>query len=100
MWTVAYIYLILLVFIISSISSFKKSKIFLVYLQEVDIVAAPISIQAERDPAMDFSYPYYYEYTTVLVKKPDVNSIKWRTLIDPFKFEVLLTIGNILLLNL
>ncbi|XP_060589780.1 glutamate receptor ionotropic, kainate glr-3-like isoform X1 [Ruditapes philippinarum] len=65
--------------------------------EEVDIVAAPISIQAERDPAMDFSYPYYYEYTTVLVKKPDVNSIKWRTLIDPFKFEVLLTIGASLL---
>ena len=64
--------------------------------QEVDIVASAISVQAERDPAMDFSYPYYYGYTTVLVKKPDVNASKWRTLVDPFKWEVLLAIGMVL----
>ncbi|XP_045201044.2 glutamate receptor 2-like [Mercenaria mercenaria] len=66
--------------------------------EEVDIVAAPVSVQAERDPVMDFSYPYYYEYTTVLVKKPDINATKWRTLIDPFKWEVLITIGASLLI--
>ncbi|XP_045200037.2 glutamate receptor 2-like [Mercenaria mercenaria] len=60
--------------------------------EEVDIVASAISVQAERDPVMDFSYPYYYGYTTVLVKKPDVNATKWKTLIDPFKWEVLLAI--------
>jgi ABC-type amino acid transport substrate-binding protein len=64
------------------------------FFQEVDIVASAISVQAERDPAMDFSYPYYYGYTTVLVKKPDIYATKWRTLVDPFKWEVLLTIGK------
>ncbi|XP_053403155.1 glutamate receptor U1-like [Mercenaria mercenaria] len=63
--------------------------------EEVDIVAAPIASQAERSPVMDFSYSYYYEYTTVLVKKPDINATKWRTLLDPFKVEVLVAIGII-----
>jgi hypothetical protein len=64
-----------------------------VYQQEVDIVAAPITRQAQRSPAMDFSYSYFYEYTTVLIKKPDVNAGKWRTLIDPLRWEVLATVG-------
>lgn len=56
-------------------------------------MAAPISRQSEREPVMDSSYPYFYAYTTVLVKKPDVNASKWKTLINPFKWEVLVTIG-------
>ncbi|XP_045201973.2 probable glutamate receptor [Mercenaria mercenaria] len=61
--------------------------------EEVDMVAAPLSTTADRTQVMDFSYPFYYEYTTVILKKPDVNATKWRTLIDPFKWEVLVSIG-------
>ncbi|XP_045199719.2 glutamate receptor U1-like isoform X2 [Mercenaria mercenaria] len=61
--------------------------------EEVDMVAAPLSTTSDRTPVMDFSYPFYYEYTTVILKKPDVNATKWRTLIDPFKWEVLVSIG-------
>ena len=57
------------------------------------MVVAPISIQPNRAKFVDFSYPFYYDYTTVLVKKPDANKTKWRTLVDPFKWQVLLCIA-------
>lgn len=69
---------------------------FPLFLKEVDIVAAPISTTSDRSKVVDFSYPFFYEYTSVLMKKPDVNATKWRTLIDPFKWEVLVSIGKIL----
>lgn len=61
--------------------------------EEVDIVAADISIQKERELVMDFMFPFYYGSSSVLLKKPDPNARKWRTLVDPFKWEVLMTIG-------
>ncbi|XP_045200055.2 glutamate receptor 2-like isoform X1 [Mercenaria mercenaria] len=61
--------------------------------EEVDIVAADISIQKEREMVMDFMFPFYYGYTSVLLKKPDPNARKWRTLVDPFQWEILMTIG-------
>lgn len=42
---------------------------------------------------MDFMFPFYYGYTSVLVKKPDPNAGKWRTLVDPLHWKVLMTIG-------
>ena len=57
------------------------------------MVMAPVSIQPERMQYVDFSYPFYYDYTSVLVKKPDPGKLKWRTLVDPFKWQVLLFIG-------
>ncbi|KAL4220540.1 hypothetical protein ACF0H5_020938 [Mactra antiquata] len=60
---------------------------------EVDIVIAPLSRQSEREKVMDFSYTFYYEYTTIMMKKPNINATKWRTLIDPFKWEVHVAIG-------
>ncbi|XP_052784704.1 glutamate receptor ionotropic, kainate glr-3-like isoform X2 [Mya arenaria] len=60
--------------------------------EEVDLTVGPLSQQAEREKAIDFSYPFFYEYTTVLFKKPDPNARKWRTLVDPFKWQVLLCI--------
>ena len=64
--------------------------------QEVDIVAADISIQKEREMVMDFAFPFYYGDTSVLLKKPDPNEGKWRTLVDPFKWRVLVAIGAML----
>ncbi|XP_070179415.1 uncharacterized protein [Littorina saxatilis] len=56
--------------------------------QEVDMVVAPISIQAEREKVMDFVYPFFVDYTTVLLKLPDPADSKWRTLIQPFQTTV------------
>ncbi|XP_033760423.1 probable glutamate receptor [Pecten maximus] len=57
--------------------------------REIDIVAAPLTTQAQREEVMDFTYSFYMDYTTILMKKTDPNLTKWRTLIDPFS-EVLL----------
>ncbi|CAG2217228.1 GRID1 [Mytilus edulis] len=59
---------------------------------DVDIVAAPLTIQTDRERVIDFTYPYFYEPSVILIKKPDPNLTKWRTLIDPFSTTVLLCI--------
>ncbi|KAK7480358.1 hypothetical protein BaRGS_00028405 [Batillaria attramentaria] len=56
--------------------------------QEVDLVVAPLSIQAERERVMDFIHPFYLDYTTVLLKRPDPDESNWRRLIQPFKPQV------------
>ncbi|XP_060068781.1 glutamate receptor ionotropic, kainate 2-like [Ylistrum balloti] len=60
--------------------------------REIDIVAAPLSTQAKREEVMDFTYSFYIDYTTILMKKKDPNITKWRTLIDPFSEELLLCV--------
>ncbi|XP_033760424.1 glutamate receptor-like [Pecten maximus] len=60
--------------------------------REIDIVAAPLSTQAKREEVMDFTYSFYIDYTTILMKKKDPNLTKWRTLIDPFSEELLLCV--------
>ena len=52
------------------------------------MVVAPLSIQAERELVMDFIYPFFIDYNTVLLKLPDPAETKWKTLIQPFKTEV------------
>ena len=59
-------------------------------------MAAPLSITREREMVVDFSYPFYLEYTSVIVKRSDPKASKWRTLINPLKWEVLVTIGTVL----
>lgn len=56
--------------------------------QEVDLVVAPLAMQAEREKVMDFIHPFYLDYTTVLLKLPDPNESKWRRLVQPFKPQV------------
>ena len=65
-----------------------------VVLQEIDLTSAPLALTSLREQVADFSYPFFYEYTTVVTKKPDPNLRKWRTLVDPFKWQVLLCIGK------
>ena len=55
-------------------------------------MAAAFSMQADREMVIDFTYPYFFESTAILMKKPDPNATKWRTLIDPFSPTVLLCI--------
>ncbi|OWF41423.1 Glutamate receptor ionotropic, kainate 2 [Mizuhopecten yessoensis] len=59
---------------------------------EIDIVVAPLSTQAKREKVMDFTYSFYIDYTTILMKKKDPTTTKWRTLIDPFSEELLLCV--------
>ncbi|KAL3860943.1 hypothetical protein ACJMK2_007038 [Sinanodonta woodiana] len=65
--------------------------------QEVDMVAAPLSTQSERKEVMDFTYPFYYDYTTVLLKKTDPVKNKWMTLLKPLQWQVLVSIGAVLI---
>ncbi|XP_052782970.1 glutamate receptor 3-like [Mya arenaria] len=60
--------------------------------EEVDMTTAPLSEQADRAKVIDYSYPFYYEFSTIVIKKPDVDVGKWRTLVDPFKWQVLVSI--------
>ncbi len=64
----------------------------------MDLIVAPISIQPEREMVMDFIFPYFYDYSTVLIQMPNPEGTKWRTFIDPFKWEVLMCIIISLLL--
>lgn len=43
---------------------------------------------------MDFvPVPFYYDYTSVLLKRPDPSDTKWRTLLDPFLKEIYICIA-------
>lgn len=61
--------------------------------QEADLTVAALSVQPEREEVMDFISPYYTEYTVIILKKPAESSTKWRTLIDPFSWVVLVAIA-------
>ncbi|ESO96489.1 hypothetical protein LOTGIDRAFT_115937, partial [Lottia gigantea] len=60
--------------------------------REVDLTVAPLVISSERLKVMDFSFPFFHDYSTVLYKLPDPNLYKWRKLIDPMKGEVFMCI--------
>ena len=45
--------------------------------KEADMVVAPMAATVERSQVMDFTEPFYQEYTTVLVKLPDPEAQKW-----------------------
>ena len=61
------------------------SFLFPLIFQEVDMIVGDIAVTKEREVVMDFTYPFYYGYTTVILKRPDPNSFKWRKLVDPLK---------------
>ncbi|CAC5406414.1 unnamed protein product [Mytilus coruscus] len=61
--------------------------------REIDMIAAPLGIQSHRETVMDFTHPYYYEFSAILMKKPNPNDTRWATLLDPFSPKVLMYIG-------
>ena len=65
----------------------------------MDLVAAPLAIQSHREMVMDFTIPFFFEFMALLVKKPDPNATKWKTLIRPFSSTVYLLIGVALLVT-
>ncbi|GFO49256.1 glutamate receptor [Plakobranchus ocellatus] len=65
--------------------------------QEVDMVIAPIGITEAREGVIDFTSPFFYDDSAVILKKPDPNAAKWRTYIDIFRQEVLVCVMAALL---
>ncbi|CAG2206005.1 unnamed protein product [Mytilus edulis] len=59
--------------------------------REVDLVAAPLATDAHRETVSDFTLPYYYEKSGIIIKKPDPSySTK---LFDPLNPMVYICIG-------
>ncbi|ESO97726.1 hypothetical protein LOTGIDRAFT_103576, partial [Lottia gigantea] len=61
-----------------------------VSFQTVDLVVAPISISPDREEVMDFTTPFFYEKSGIGLKMPDPNSTKWKRLLQPLSWQVLL----------
>ncbi|XP_061178448.1 probable glutamate receptor [Saccostrea echinata] len=64
--------------------------------REVDLMVAGASIQGSRENVMDFTHPFYYDTTTILIKRPDPDENKMFTLAKPFKIEVIICIFFVL----
>ncbi|XP_064594549.1 glutamate receptor U1-like [Liolophura sinensis] len=60
--------------------------------REVDVMIGAISIQQEREEVMDFIHPFYNDYTTLLVKKPDKALEKWKILIAPLEWTIVVCV--------
>ncbi|XP_076113502.1 glutamate receptor U1-like [Mytilus galloprovincialis] len=61
--------------------------------KEVDMVATAFTVLSQREVVMDFTQPYYYESTSILIKKPDPDDKQWTKLLDPFSSTVFLCVG-------
>lgn len=62
-------------------------------LQDVDLVAADLSVHEDRTAVMDFIMPpIMYSYVEVMYKKVDDDVDQWLLLAKPFKLEVFLLI--------
>ncbi|CAC5406402.1 GRID1 [Mytilus coruscus] len=61
--------------------------------KEIDMVATALTVLSQREMVMDFTQPYYYESTSILIKKPDPDEKQWTKLIDPFSSTVFLCVG-------
>ncbi|CAC5406405.1 GRID1 [Mytilus coruscus] len=61
--------------------------------KEVDMVATALTVLSQREIVMDFTHPYYYEFSSIIVKKPDPNEKQWTKLLDPFSSTVFLFVG-------
>ena len=57
------------------------------------MVVAPLSNTIIREIAMDFTEPYFQEYTVILVRLPDPEAAKWNLYISPFQWTVWLLIA-------
>ena len=67
--------------------------VFSLCTQEVDMAAAPMSRQANREKYMDFNeIPFYIEFTTVVIRTPHPDANTVGLFIRPFKLEVWISI--------
>ena len=63
----------------------KRLKRVYLSLKDVDMIVGDIAVSKEREMVMDFTFPFYYGYSTVILKRPDPDRFKWRKLVDPLK---------------
>lgn len=68
-------------------------------MQEIDFMVSSLTVHSAREQVMDFTQPYYYDSTIILMTKEDPSKTKWRTLIEPFDDAVLLCIGCSLMIS-
>ncbi|CAC5387676.1 GRIK3 [Mytilus coruscus] len=59
--------------------------------RDIDLVAAPLAINSYREQVMDFTHPYYYEHSGIVIKRPPHEH--WRKLLNPLTVTVYLYIG-------
>lgn len=57
------------------------------------MVATALTVQSQREMVMDFTHPYYYEFSSILVKKSNPSETRWTKLLDPFSSTVFLFVG-------
>ena len=63
--------------------------IYFLHTQEVDMVVAPVARQRKREMYMDFTeVPFYLEFTTVALRKPDPDDNTVGLFFQPFKLEM------------
>ncbi|XP_067682753.1 glutamate receptor-like [Haliotis asinina] len=60
--------------------------------EEADMVVAPMSMTDSRATVIDFTVPYFYANSALILSKQNPNSSKWMTLLSPLRYEVLVCI--------
>ncbi|XP_041354577.1 glutamate receptor ionotropic, kainate 2-like [Gigantopelta aegis] len=63
--------------------------------EEVDLVVGPLTVTKEREVVMDFIYPFYHDYGKGIYRMPDPVKSKWKTLLRPFKWQVIVALGGV-----
>ncbi|KAL8619703.1 hypothetical protein ACOMHN_025789 [Nucella lapillus] len=61
--------------------------------KKAQLVVAPIAVNELRATVVEFSTPYYHDYTGVLFRRPDPALHKWKAYFMPFSWQVLVMIG-------
>ncbi|XP_046564372.1 glutamate receptor ionotropic, kainate glr-3-like [Haliotis rubra] len=57
-----------------------------------DVIASPLAVTAERAVIMDFTVPYFYDTSCVVIKTPNNYDTKWLILATKFQHLVLVCI--------
>lgn len=60
----------------------------LITKQEVDLMVATTSVRPDREMVMDFTIPFYYDTSTLLMRKPDPDEKKLFILAKPLRWEI------------
>jgi hypothetical protein len=56
------------------------------------MVVGDIAITNDREMVMDFTFPFYFGFSTVLLKRLSNENNNWRKLADPLKVCLYLNI--------
>uniref|UniRef100_A0A8W8MHM2 Uncharacterized protein n=1 Tax=Magallana gigas TaxID=29159 RepID=A0A8W8MHM2_MAGGI len=67
--------------------------------REVDLMVATTSVRPDREMVMDFTIPFYYDTSTLLMKKPDPNEKKLFILAKPLRWEVMVCTAVVLVVS-